>query len=117
MNILKIKPCFTLLTAIFIALVSLKCSDLLVWNGDPGPEVNMLTERDSTAVRALLDANGLQDVEVREVISLQSSRVGGITLDSLAITSFVFTNALNTFVHGFSVNIIDCPVETLIINN
>lgn len=99
--------------SIFI-LINLRC-DLLVWDGDPPPQINVLTTRDSTAVRALLDANGLQDVGVRDVINLQDSRVGTINFNTIGITSFVFTSALDTFTSGFRVNVIDCPVETLLV--
>jgi hypothetical protein len=117
MSILKIKPYYKVTIAVLMATLSLRCTDLLVWDGDPEPTVNVLSAEDSTAVRAILDANGLHDIGVREVISLQNSSVGGIKVDSLDITEFVFTNALDAFVGGFSVDIIACPVETLIIRD
>jgi hypothetical protein len=101
--------------AILTGILLFSCGDLFVWNGDPDPPINVLTAKDSLAVRAILDANGLYDKEVRDVINLQSSMVGTINLDSLAITKFVFTNAIDTFIHGLSINIFDSPIDTLII--
>ncbi len=101
--------------AILTGILLFSCGDLFIWNGDPDPPINVLNAKDSLAVRAILDANGLYDKKVRDVINLQNSMVGTINLDSLSITKFVFTDALGTFIHGISINISNSPIDTLII--
>jgi hypothetical protein len=99
---------------LFVGIASISC-DLLVWNGNPTPNPNVLQKKDSLAVRAILDANGLYDKKVRNVIVLQNNMVGTVTLDSLAITRFVITNTFDSIGTGFRINISNSAIETLII--
>lgn len=79
------------------AFVFLSCEfNPFPFGGDIPPTPNVLSAKDSLAVRAILDANGLDTVKVRDVIDLQNSSVGIISLDSLGLTRFVLTNAFDS---------------------
>jgi Leucine-rich repeat (LRR) protein len=103
---------------LFVGITSINC-DLLVWNGSPTPDPNILQKKDSLAVRAILDANGLYDKKVRDVIDLQNSMIGTIMLDSLKLTRFILTNDFDSLGYGsgFEIYILNSSIDTLIISD
>lgn len=97
---------------ILISLFVYGC-DLLTFGGDPTPPLNELSVRDSLAVRAILDTNGLKNIKVKDVISLQDSKVGVINLDSVPLTKFIFTSAFDSLDGGITLNIFNNQLDSM----
>jgi hypothetical protein len=108
MNTMK----FPAIALLLLGLIFIQCKFAL-WDDSPPPQPNSLMPQDSIAVRAILDANGLNKTKVRDVISLQNSMVGSINFNSLMLNKIIITNSFNTFNYGFSLNINNCPIETI----
>jgi Leucine-rich repeat (LRR) protein len=104
----------TAVLLLLLGLISFSCN-LLVWNGDPPPIENVLQKKDSLAVRAILDQNGLYSTKVLDVINLQNNIVGSIMIKSLPLTRLVLTRSIDSLLNGFRINVINCTVDTLVI--
>lgn len=110
------KVALTWIVLFAIAFLFFSCGlNPFPFGGDIPPTPNVLSKKDSLAVRAILDANGLDTVKVKDVIELQNSSVGIISLDSLGLTRFVLTNAFDSLKGGISLNISYSQIDTLII--
>jgi hypothetical protein len=58
---------------------------------------NPLSATDSIAVRAILDVNGLDTVNVRNVVSIKNSFVTEINLDNRSLKKFIFCKYFDSF--------------------
>jgi|GEM_PF-3445449 hypothetical protein len=99
---------------ILIAVFLIGC-DILTNGGNEPPPKNDLSTKDSLAVRAILDTNGLNNVKVRKVISLANSRVGVISLDSVVLKKFIFTSSFDSLGGGTTLNIFNSQLDSIII--
>jgi hypothetical protein len=97
------------------SLLLLVNCEILTGSGDSPPPKNELSVKDSTAVRAILDANGLYNTNVREVIVLQRSLIGTINFKDFSINRFIISNAFDSMGPEISINIFNCPIDTIII--
>jgi hypothetical protein len=77
---------------------------------------NVLSSQDSIAVRGILDANGLDTVKVRDVITLQNSAVVELHFSSsLHLNKFVFSKYLNDLLNNSQgIGLMNNTIDTLI---
>jgi hypothetical protein len=77
---------------------------------------NVLSFQDSIAVRGILDANGLDTVKVRDVITLQNSAVVELHFSSsLHLNKFVFSKYLNDLLNNSQgIGLMNNTIDTLI---
>ena len=74
-----------------------------------------LNAKDSIAVRAILDVNGLTGKNVRDVIEIDYGMARKMRLDSFALTRFVITKAFDSCEQDFKISITNSVLETLTI--
>jgi hypothetical protein len=67
-----------------------------IYDDSPTAPKNILSVKDSLAVRAILDANGLDTVDVRDAIILIDSYVSRINLNARSLTKFIFCKYLDS---------------------
>jgi hypothetical protein len=75
---------------------------------------NVLSSRDSIAVREILDANGLDTVDVMAVISLRNSSVVNIHFSFMQLNKFVFSKYFDSLNTSPGVDLMNNAIDTLI---
>lgn len=113
MNIHKRKPVLPTTWVVLVLCAFFLSCDLLD-NAYDGPPINVLSKKDSLAVRAILDANGLDTVKVMDVIELQYPFILHINLDSVPLQTFIFCKYFDSLESGLELNLIHNNVDTLI---
>jgi hypothetical protein len=85
------------------------------FDGDPiQPPPHVLSIKDSLAVRAILDTNGLDSVKVRDVVGFWNSVVVRITLNSRSLNQFVFNTHFDSLWNGCELNLLYNNIDTLL---
>ena len=74
---------------------------------------DVLRPQDSSVVRAILDENGLNMVNVREVVDIQNSVIIMINLSSRSLSKFTLTKSFNNFGIPPSLNLGNNFIDTL----
>ncbi len=90
------------------------CDEINVDNGS-NEWLDELLAKDSAAIRAILDSNGMQGKNVRNVIELQNGMAVKLILDSITGKRFTITSAFDSCVDYFELIIRNSPLETLAI--
>jgi hypothetical protein len=96
-----------------LGMLSLHCSDDVIYGKDDEGYSEDLNAKDSAAIRSILDANGLQNKQVRDGIDLVAGFARKLTLDSFPLTRFVLPKALDSCIANFELIVTNSPVETL----
>jgi hypothetical protein len=96
-----------------LGMLFLHCSDDVIYGKDDEGYSEDLNAKDSAAIRAILDANGLQNKQVRDGIDLVAGFARKLTLDSFPLRRFVLPKALDSCISNFELIIKNSPVETL----
>lgn len=91
------------------------CSDNTYDPSSDDVAVDELNAKDSAAIRAILDTNGMRDKQVRDVIELENGTAAKLMLDSIALTRFTITGAFDSCADYLELSITNCPLETLTI--
>jgi hypothetical protein len=85
-----------------------------IYGGYDNEDWNVLQEQDSIAVRAILDANGLQKTEVIQAVLLENSEVTEIDLKSMSLSKFVFCKYIDSLLTDPKLNLIHNNIDTLL---
>jgi len=101
---------------IFILGLIFSCNILANGGNEPPPK-NDLSTKDSLAVRAILDTNGLKNVKVRNVIYLYNSLVQSISIDSLKTAKFIFPSQCDSFSGSIGIKISNSSIDTIIFHD
>jgi hypothetical protein len=96
----------------FLVVLFVSCN---LYDDSPTSPPNILNTKDSIAVRAILDANGLDTMKVRNVIFLKNSYIGEINLKSQSLNKFIFSRYLDSLVVSPSLNLQYNNIDTLIV--
>jgi hypothetical protein len=109
------KVAHTRLVLFAIAFLFFSCGlNPFPFDGDIPPTPNVLSKKDSLAVRAILDANGLDTVKVRDVVSFYNSVVVQINLNSRSLSQFVFNKNIDSLWNGCGLSLLYNNIDTLI---
>jgi hypothetical protein len=112
---MKNKTALTKILLFAIALLFLSCGlNPFPFDGDPPKTPNVLSKKDSLAVRAILDANGLDTVKVRDVIDLYNSSVVQINLNSRSLSQFIFNRYFDSLQSSPALNLRNNNIDTII---
>ncbi len=118
MRLKKNKPVFFATWALIVlCALFLSCDLSGLWfgsNPSDRPPPNILSKQDSLAVRAILDANGLDTVKVRDVILLAYSEVAEISLRSRSLVKFVFSKYLDSLIAYPSLELQENNIDSLV---
>jgi hypothetical protein len=108
-------PIQGILITLFVGLGMLfsGCDELNIDDGSADGMADTLNTRDSAAIRAILDANGMQSKNVRDVIELEDGMAIKLILDSMTLTRFTITKAFDSCVNYFELSIQNGSLETL----
>jgi len=115
------KPLFKILFVLLI-LIGILCvgCDLVRYTGEEPPYPNKLSTKDSLAVRAILDANGLDTVKVHDIVSFfeNSNYIASIRLSSFSLKRFVFSKYFDSLALPLSyLGLQNNQIDTLIIHD
>ncbi len=107
---------FRILCVILLAeLLCTGCDGFDGYSSDTYTYMNKLSIKDSLAIRAILDTNGLRNKKVEDVIDLQCDIVVMMTLDSVPLSKFIFTSVFDSLHNSFQISISNSPIESLVI--
>jgi hypothetical protein len=84
------------------------------FDADPPKKPNVLSAKDSLAVRAILDTNGLDTVKVRDVVGFDNSVVVQIYLNSRSLNHFIFNSYFDSLRNGFGLSLLYNNIDTII---
>jgi hypothetical protein len=113
MLVIKIIRGAIIICSCIIGMISLHCDNGILYEDDGEDYSDYLDAKDSVAVRSILDANGLPNKPVRDVVEISFGMVWSITIDSFPFTRFVLPKALDSCSYNIEIIIRNSPVETL----
>jgi hypothetical protein len=105
------------LAALVLCVFFLSCDLRGLWfgsNPEDGPPLYVLSKKDSLAIRAILNTNGLDSLGVYNVIDWYSNWRLRIKLGPGSIPKFVFSKYFDSLESGTELNAIDDNIDTLI---
>jgi hypothetical protein len=82
--------------------------------GDDYGDWYILQPKDSLAVRAILDTNGLQKLSVDGVVEVNDAMVTRINLNAKSLSKFIFCKYFDSLLTGPELNIMENDIDTLV---